>query len=784
MQPDPRAPMTRPSRFDRRLFLCSTAGAALAASFSPGAAFAGVRERTVPVSARFVALKPSIFAEAQAVNRAYLASLSPDRLLHNFRKAAGLEPRAPKYGGWESQSIAGHTLGHYLTACALLVENTGDPTLTERLRYTVAELGHVQAAHGDGYLGGATLWGQTEAVDGKQVYERLRTGDIEVNPFTLNGGWVPLYAWHKVHAGLLDAHARADVPGALEAATRMAGYLADILDGLTDQQVQQMLIAEHGGLNEAFAETYALTGDRRWLAMARRLRHRAVLDPLARGRDELAGLHANTQIPKVTGLARLYELTGDAAEARTARFFHQTVVRRHSYVIGGNSDREHFTPPGEIARHVSETTCEACNTYNMLKLTRHLYGWEPDAALFDYYERAQLNHIMAHQRPSDGRFAYFMPLATGSRRSFSTLEDSFWCCVGSGMESHAKHADSIYWRGGRTLYVNLFIPSTLALPDWDLQLDLDTAYPDDGLVRLTVVKAPSAPVELALRLPGWAAAARMSLNGQSVVIRNERGYARLQRPWTAGDRIELVLDMPLRFEPMLDDPGLGAFVSGPLVLAADLGPADEPFESSAPVLVGQGTPASFLRAEAGRPHVFSARSVQGPEARFVPFFSQHDRRAAVFTPVFTPARWEAERAAYLEQEARRIDLARRTLDTVFFGEQQPEVDHEVAAKDSEMLQINGRGGRRIRESGFVQARLLREPGPARLRLVYWGGDAGQRCRVFVDGGLVGEVVWGPEAADGFQWRELDLPSRSGSSTVRLESAAGDLVIYEATMLRP
>lgn len=767
---------------DRRLFLGTAAGA-LGASFLPSFAHAASGGGASPVSPRFVALKPSIFADAQAANRAYLESLSPDRLLHNFRKAAGLEPKAPKYGGWEAQSIAGHTLGHYLTACSLLVENTGDQLLLERLRYTVDQLREVQAAHGDGYVGGATLWGQTDAVDGKQVYERLRKGEIEVDPFALNGGWVPLYVWHKVHAGLLDAHSRAGIPGALETATGMAGYLADILDGLTDDQVQQILRSEHGGLNEVFAENHALTGDPRWLAVARRLRHRAVLDPLAQGRDQLAGLHANTQIPKVMGLARIHELTGDPAEASTARFFHETVVERHSYVIGGNSDREHFGPPGQIASHITETTCEACNTYNMLKLTRHLYSWEPDAALFDYYERAQLNHIMAHQRPSDGRFVYFMPMAAGARRSYSTYEDSFWCCVGSGIESHAKHADSIYWRSGRTLYVNLFIPSVLSLADTGLQLDLDTAYPQDGVVRLTVLEAPSAPVELALRVPGWARAARLSFNGQPVAIDSASGYARLERPWAAGDRVELTLDMPLRFEPAPDDPSIGAFVSGPLVLAADLGPAEEPFEAAAPVLVGQGNPAGLLQAEGGRPHAFTALTGQGAEARFVPFFSQYDRRTAVYLPVFTPERWEAERAAYLEQEARRIDLAKRTVDTVFFGEQQPEVDHKVAASNAEIIQLNGRSGRRIKNNGFVETRLSRDRGPSTLRLVYWGRDAGQRGRVLVDGTLIGEVVWGPEPVDGFQARELDLPAGSDSATVRLESGGEDFVVYEAAILR-
>ncbi|HWQ86755.1 glycoside hydrolase family 127 protein [Brevundimonas sp.] len=768
--------------YDRRQILCSAAGAALLASLPPAAAGSG--ERATALSSRFVTLKPSIFAEAQAANQAWLASLSPDRLLHNFHKAAGLEPKASKYGGWESQSIAGHTLGHYLTACALLVENTGDATLRERLRYTVTELARIQAAHGDGYIGGATLWGQTDAVDGKQVYERLRRGDIEVNPFTLNGGWVPLYVWHKVHAGLLDAHSRAGVPGALETATRMAEYLAGILDVLTDDQVQQVLIAEHGGLNDAFAGNYALTGNRRWLDVAGRLRHRAVLDPLAEGRDELAGLHANTQIPKVLGLARLHELTGDEAEARTARFFHETVVRRHSYVIGGNSDREHFTPPDMISRHVSETTCEACNTYNMLKLTRHLYGWKPEAALFDYYERALLNHIMAHQRPADGRFVYFMPLSAGVRRSYSTAEDSFWCCVGSGMESHAKHADSIYWRSRQTLFVNLFIPSTLSLPDEGLQLDLDTAYPADGLVSLTVTKAPSGPIELALRLPAWATAAELTLNGRAVAVDREEGYARLQRRWADGDRIELALDLPLRFEPTPDDPNLGAYLSGPLVLAADLGPADQPFEAFAPALVTQGNPTGLLQAEAGRPHHFLVRSAGATGTGLAPFFPLHDRRTAVYMPVFTPARWEAERASYLQREARRVDLARRTVDTVFFGEQQPEVDHNVSADRAEIIQLNGRSGRRIRENGFVEARLSRSSGPARLRLVYWGGDAGQRCRVSVDSDVIGEVVWGPESADGFHWRELDLPDRAGDPKIRLEGSGGELVVYEAAVVRP
>ena len=241
--------------------------------------------------------------------------------------------------------------------------------------------------------------------------------------------------------------------------------------------------------------------------------------------------------------------------------------------------------------------------------------------------------------------------------------------------------------------------------------------------------------------------------------------------------------MSCRPAPTPDDPNLGAFVSGPLVLAADLGPADQPFEAIAPMLVTSGDPTGLLEAEAGQSHHFLIRPGQTPPARLAPFFSRYDRRTAVYMPVFTPVRWEAEGAGYLEREARRIDLAKRTVDTVFFGEQQPEVDHDVSAGDAEVVQINGRSGRRIRQGGFVEARLSRGGVAASLRLVYWGGDDGQRCRVLVGGDVIGEVVWGPESGDGFHWRELDLPGLTGSSRVRLESGGGDLVVYEAAVLR-
>jgi hypothetical protein len=777
--------MSRPSAvvLSRRDLLAGASALVFAPLGSATAAAKSPRTLAEPVPLGAVRLKPSIWADAERANRAYLLSLSPDRLLHKFRKYAGLEPKGAVYGGWESQQIAGHTLGHYLTACSLSVANTGDPRLRERLAYTVSELARIQRTRGDGYLGGIDTERGGKVVDGKAAFEEVRRGDIRPVPWRLNDTWVPLYTYHKVHAGLLDAHRHAQIPGALEVALGMADYLGTIVEGLTDDQVQKVLVCEFGGLNDSYAETYALTGDQRWLRIARKLRHRAVLDPLAAREDRLSGLHANTQIPKVIGLARLYELTGDKSEAVAAAFFHETVTRRHSYVIGGNSDREHFSGPGEIASHVTETTCEACNTYNMLKLTRHLYAWEPRTAWFDVYERAHLNHIMAHQRPDTGQFVYFMPLSAGARRSYSTAEESFWCCVGTGMESHAKHAESIFWRRGETLFVNLFIPSRLDLPDQDLALDLDTRFPADGKVTLAVDRAPARPVEVALRLPGWTRDPGLRLNGTAVPLRTRDGYAVLKRRWRRGDRLELDLPMRLTAEPTPDDPSVVAFLSGPLVLAADLGPAERPFEVLGPALLNTGDPTRLLRPVGQTAHEYLTPTAYSGELRLRPFFGQYDRRTAVYMPTFTAERWAAEGPGFLARERERVDIAARTVDTIYLGEQQPEQDHDFRASSSEPFQLNGRSGRRIPNGHSAAMKLSRRDGSMMLRLTYWGQDTHRPVVISVDGRQIAQDLRQGASIPEFVTVDYPMPpGPAGPVEVRFEAPGQDAIIYEARIM--
>ncbi len=334
------------------------------------------------------------FRHAMERDAKYLLSLEPDRLLSGFRSEAGLKPKADKYGGWESQGIAGHTLGHYLSACSRMYQDTGNSEFLDRVNYVVDQLAECQKANGNGYVAAIP--------DGKKIFAEVARGEIRTHDFDLNGAWVPWYTIHKEFAGLIDAYRFCDSTQALAVATNLADWVDATTKNLTEAQWQKMLVCEQGGMNEAMADLYALTGNTNYLNLAEKFYHQAVMDPLARGDDILDGLHSNMQIPKTIGAARLYELTGEPRYADIARFFWDRVALHRSYVIGGNGDSEHFFPINAFARHLDAATCETCCTYNMLKLTLHLFEWSPSAAEMDFYERALYNDILASQDPDTG----------------------------------------------------------------------------------------------------------------------------------------------------------------------------------------------------------------------------------------------------------------------------------------------------------------------------------------------------------------------------------------------
>lgn len=524
---------------------------------------AKIPARLQPFDMADVDLGEGPFLHAQRMTLAYLLRLQPDRMLHQFRVNAGLAPKAPAYGGWESDPIwrdihcQGHTLGHYMSACALAWRSTRDDRFRQRVDYMAAELSECQTASGTGLVcafpeGGAL------------VAAHLRGENIT---------GVPWYTLHKVFAGLRDAALLADSATSREVLIRLADWAVIATRPLSDAQFETMLDTEHGGMNEVLADLYFMTGKDDYRLLAQRFSHKAILAPLAAGRDQLDGLHANTQIPKIVGFERVYEATGDGAYRDAAQFFWHTVVRNRSFATGGHGDNEHFFPAADFDRHVfSAKGSETCGQHNMLKLTRALFLHDPDADYVDYYERTLYNGILASQDPDSGMATYFQGARPGYMKLYHTPENSFWCCTGTGMENHVKYRDSIYFHEGRTLYVNLFIPSTLRWRAQEAVLVQTTDFPEKPVTSLRWSLKRPTELTLKLRHPRWSRTAAVLVNGKEATVSTTPGsYIHLARQWRDGDRVELRMIMEHAIERASVAPDIVALTYGPLVLAGALG---------------------------------------------------------------------------------------------------------------------------------------------------------------------------------------------------------------------
>ena len=503
------------------------------------------------------------FLEAQRRDERYLLQLQPDRMLHNVRVNAGLKPKALVYGGWESQEpwveirCHGHTLGHYLSACALMFASTERAEFKARVDYIVQELDACQTAAKSGLV--------TAFPDSAQQL----INSVQGKEFS----GVPWYTMHKILAGLRDAHLHTQSALALTVWTRLSDALGALIAPLSDEQMQKMLEREHGGMNEIMADLFAITGEPKHLAWANKFSHRALLQPLVERRDVLDGLHSNTQIPKVIGYERIYELTGRDDHHRAAEFFWKTIVDHRTYATGGNGDREFFFPPREFEERLqSAKTMETCCMHNMLRLTRALFSQDPTVTYADYYERTLFNGILASQDPDSGMMTYFQATRPGYVKLFCTPEDSFWCCTGSGMENHAKYGDSIYFHEDAALYVNLFIDSTLNWRDKGIRVRQETQFPLQANSRLTINVDKPISFALRIRQPGWCAEASMRVNGSEASPHRTPGrYIEIQRTWRNGDRIDIELPMQLHLEPLPSTPDIAALMYGPIVLVGRMG---------------------------------------------------------------------------------------------------------------------------------------------------------------------------------------------------------------------
>ena len=641
-----------------------------------------------------VRLTRSAFKHAEDMDIQYLLALNPDRLLAPYLKGAGLTPKADNYTNWENTGLDGHIGGHYLSALSFMYAATGNEEIGRRLDYVLSELKRCQDTAGDGYLCGVP--------DGRKMWKEIEQGNVRAATFGLNDRWVPLYNIHKIYAGLRDAYLVAHREEAKDMLVKLTDWMERTTANLTDAQMQDMLRSEHGGLNETFADVAAITGDKRYLTLAHRFSHDIILNPLLKQEDKLTGIHANTQIPKVIGFKRIADIEKNDDWSKAADFFWHTVVNNRSITIGGNSVYEHFHPADNFEpMRTSEQGPETCNTYNMLRLTKMLYATSADAKYMDYYERALFNHILSTQDPVQGGFVYFTPMRSGHYRVYSQPQTSFWCCVGSGLENHARYGEMIYaHKGNDQLYVNLFIPSTL---EWgDINIEQSTSFPDEEgtSVIVTSKKGKNKKFTLNIRVPEWVNEGELSLtiNGKTEKVNIADGYVKVSRSWKDGDKLHISMPMHLRAIDMPDNSHNYSFLYGPIVLASRMGTqrqdgmfADDSrggHIAQGPRLPLQNMPVVVGSTEDILSHItktdgkmeFTLKGVS-PEnyegMKLEPFYRIHESRYMVYWPVLSASEVAKRQEEVARQESIAQALEARTADKVTCGEQQPESDHFV-----------------------------------------------------------------------------------------------------------
>lgn len=749
------------------------------------------------------------FAEAVKANRTYMLALEPNRLLAPFLREAGLEAKTKPYGNWETTGLDGHTAGHYLSALATMIASGADNSegeLKRRLDSMVAELARCQKASGDGYVGGVP--------GSRDLWKAIAAGRVEA----INRKWVPWYNLHKTYAGLRDAYVLAGNAEAREILVRCSDWCEQVTSGLSEDQMQRMLGQEHGGMNEVLADVYAITRDEKYLRLARRFCHKAVLEPLQRHEDQLTGKHANTQIPKVVGLERIATLAGDATADAGARYFWENVTGKRTVVFGGNSVSEHFNDPTSFGGMLeSREGPETCNTYNMLRLTEQLFSSRPVAAYADYYERALYNHIRASIDTARPGFVYFTPIRPNHYRVYSQPDQGFWCCVGTGIENPGRYGQFIYALATKGLYVNLFIASEIAATHLGLTLRQETAFPDEPRTRLVLKLEKPAEFTLYVRHPGWVAAGELAVrvNGRSAKVSSTpSSYAELCREWQDGDRVEIELPMRTTVERLPDGSDWVAFLRGPIVLASPSGTNDlvglhandsrMGHVASGPLVPLDRVPVLVARIDdlplhvrpdtAAGPLHFRLADVSDPPAPdglpLIPFFRLHGQRYQMYWQLMTREALADRRERLAAEERAKALREANTLDRVAPGEQQPEQEHDFAGENTD---TGLREGRRWRRGEWFQYSLsTRGEDAVELAVTYWGGDADRAFDVLANGELLANETLNRSRPGQYFEKRYPIPAKAlagrtdGRITIKFAARPGSGIagVYDVRLMKP
>ena len=706
--------------------------------------------------------------DAQEANRRYLHELDPDRMLYTFRVNAGLDAPGEPLGGWERPDceVRGHFVGHYLSACALMYTSAGDETLKGKANTMVTELAKCQKAMGGEYLSAFP----------ESFWDRLESRE--------NTPWAAYYTIHKMMAGMLDMYNMCGNHQALDVLKGMVSYFRKRTDRLSIWEMDRMLEVEFGGISEVLHNLYAVTGDAEHFDLAHRFDHPAFLGPLALEHDNLSRIHGNTEIPKICGAARHYELTGDKRYRRIVKYFWDRIVNTRSYATGGSTHSERWSDPNKLADTLEQNNHECCKTHNMLKVTRHLISWTADPIYADFYERAYFNGILGTQHPETGMLLYYVPLATGLTKRFGTPNDSFWCCYGTGVESFAKLGDSVYFHDNDGIYVNLFVSSFVNWKEKGVLLEQITRFPEEE--SATFVFHTDTPTDLALNIhvPYWATrGVQMKLNGESVAVQADpTSYLTIRRTWKEGDKVEIAIPMSLHSHPMPDDPELAAIMYGPVVLAG-LTEEDTCFLADVDDLE------SWIKPVEGQPLTFRTTG-QPTEITFRPINEIMEKPYGVYWVITSQGSPRHKKILAAEEERRKQE--ERFFDHVVPHNRASESAHNFQGRRTRSGSFNGKTYRHASNGGWWSWDIKVVPDTQmKMTCTYWGDDAPPRTfDISVDGELIATQSLDHNKPGEFFHVEYVIPQELTSGkdkvTVRFQAHQDNTAggVFECGILKP
>ncbi|MBQ0142782.1 MAG: glycoside hydrolase family 127 protein [Prevotellaceae bacterium] len=752
---------------------------------------------------------------ARDLNIQTLLKYDCDRLLAPYRKEAGLTPKAKAYPNWDG--LDGHVGGHYLSAMAMNAA-TGNKECEERMLYMINELKECVEANGKNnpewginYVGGMP--------NSANIWSRFQKGDFSV----FNGAWAPFYNLHKMYAGLRDAWLYCGNEEAKTLFVHFCDWAISLTANLSNEQMERMLGMEHGGMNEVLADAYAITGQKKYMDCAIRFSHKWLLNAMESHTDNLDNVHANTQVPKAVGFQRIAELINNADYHYASQFFWDVVTRDRTIAIGGNSRREHFPSKESSIDLINDIDGpESCNTNNMLKLTEELHRANPDNAEYaDYYELATFNHILSTQHPEHGGYVYFTPARPRHYRNYSAPNEAMWCCVGTGMENHAKYGQFIYTTDlerDNDLYVNLFVASELKWKEKGIIIRQETNFPYSESSHITIQKGKGLFV-MNIRYPSWVqdGALKILVNGQAVSYNKKPGsYIRILRNWKKGDVIEVQFPMHTYLKHLPNVPQYVAIMHGPILLGMKTGTEDMahliaddsrfgqyasgkklPIDQ-APYLIAHNVEdiANDLVPIQGKPLHFTLKTrMNNPiKGELQPFFEIHDSRYMMYWLALSDEDYKSYMEALAKAERERQALDARTTDKVQPGEQQPETDHQMQTDQSNKGYTNDIPFRDAR-NGHYFSYMMNTNGKTNLsiRLKFWGQDEWKSCEfdIYVDEQLIKSVnntrKW---RTSQFKYEEYPIPANllENKKQVRIKFQAHSRTqvgeLYEIRLVQP